>query len=104
MMRATVSADGETIAILIPLTFRNRGGRKLAVTPDEADWVPRPGRQRHGKALSRAFRWRKMVDEGVIGRIDELARANGIGKTYVSHVLKLTLLAPKIVEAILDGR
>ena len=57
--RATVSADGETILVHIPLTFRKRGGRKLVVTPDGAEWAPR-----HATLL-------------------DLARAKGIGKTYV---------------------
>ena len=39
--RATVSTDGETITVHIPLTFRKRGGRKLVVTPDGAEWAPR---------------------------------------------------------------
>ncbi len=42
MTRATVSADGETITLHIPLTFTKRGGRKLVVTPDGAEWAPRP--------------------------------------------------------------
>lgn len=37
MKRATVSADGETIVVHIPMTFRKRGGRKLVVTPDGAE-------------------------------------------------------------------
>ena len=56
------------------------------------------------KALARAFRWRKMLDEGVHATIEDLAKSKGIGKTYVSQVLRLTLVAPEIVEAILDGR
>jgi hypothetical protein len=40
----------------------------------------------------------------VHGTIEDLAKSKGIGKTYVSQVLRLTLLAPEIVEAILDGR
>jgi hypothetical protein len=56
------------------------------------------------KALARAFRWRKMLDEGAYGTIEELAKAKGIAKTYVSRVLRLTLLAPELVEGILDGR
>jgi hypothetical protein len=56
------------------------------------------------KALARAFRWRKMLDEGVHGMLEDLARAKGVHATYVSRVLRLTLLAPEIVEAILDGR
>lgn len=45
-----------------------------------------------------------MLDEGVYATIEDLARARGVNATYVSRVLRLTLLAPEIVEAILDGR
>jgi hypothetical protein len=103
--RATFSADGEAITVHIPLTFRKRGGRKLVVTPDGAEWAPRPRVDNAMvKALARAFRWRKMLDTGVQATIEDLAKAKGIGKTYVSQVLRLTLLAPDTVEAILDGR
>ena len=56
------------------------------------------------KALARAFRWRRMLDTGVHATLEDLARAKGVHATYVSRVLRLTLLAPEIVEAILDGR
>jgi hypothetical protein len=103
--RATVSADGETITVHIPLTFRKRGGRKLVVTPDGAPSAPRPRVDNAMvKALARAFRWRRQLDEGVHATLDDLARAKGVHATYVSRVLRLTLLAPDIVEAILDGR
>jgi hypothetical protein len=103
--RATVSADGETIIVHIPLTFRKRGGRKLVVTPDGAPWAPRPRVDNAMvKALARAFRWRKMLDEGVHATLEDLARAKGVAPSYVSRVLRLTLLAPEIVAAILDGR
>jgi hypothetical protein len=103
--RATVSADGETITVHIPMTFRKRGGRKLVVTPDGASWAPRPRVDNAMvKALARAFRWRKMLDEGTYATIEDLARAKGLAPSYVSRVLRLTLLAPDLVEAILDGR
>ncbi len=87
--RATVSADGETITIHIPMTFRKRGGRKLVVTPDGAAWSPRPRVDSDMvKALARAFRWQRMR----------------VNRGYMSRVQRLTLLAPDIVEAILDGR
>jgi hypothetical protein len=105
MKRATVSADGETITVHIPITFRRRGGRKLVVMPDGAPWAPRPRVDNAMvKALARAFRWRKMLEEGVFATLDDLARAKGVAPSYVSRVLRLTLLAPDIVEAILDGR
>ena len=56
------------------------------------------------KALARASRWRKMLDTGEHVTIEDLAKAKGVNATYVSRVLRLTLLAPEIVEAILDGR
>ena len=77
--RATVSADGETITVHIPLTFRKRGGRKLVVTPDGAEWAPRPRVDNAMvKALARAFRWRKMLDNGVHATLEDLARAKGV--------------------------
>jgi hypothetical protein len=56
------------------------------------------------KALARAFRWRKMLDDGEHATLEDLARAKDVHATYVSRVLRLTLLSPEIVEAILDGQ
>ena len=98
--QATVSADGETITIHIPMTFRKRGGRKLVVTPDGAPWAPRPRVDNAMvKALARAFRWQRMLDDGVCGTIEELAKREKVNRGYMSRVLRLTLLAPDIVEA-----
>ena len=55
-------------------------------------------------ALAQAFRWRRMMETGRYSTIDELAAAEKINSSYVSRLLRLTLLAPDIVEAILDGR
>lgn len=105
MTRATVSADGETITVNIPITFRKRGGRKRVVTPDGAEWAPRPRVDNAMvKALARAFRWRKLLDAGAHGTLVDLAKAKKLAPSYVSGTLRLTLLAPEIVEAILDGR
>ena len=105
MTRATVSADGETITVHIPLTFRKRGGRKLVVTPDGAEWAPRPRVDNAMvKALARAFRWRKMLDRACTRRSRIWRGPRASPPSYVSRILRLTLLAPEIVEAILDGR
>ena len=105
MTRATISADGETITVHIPPTLGKRGGRKRVVTSDGAGWAPRPRVDNAMvKALARAFRWRKMLDTGVHATLEDLARAKCVNATYVSRILRLTLLAPDIVEAILDGR
>lgn len=49
---ATVSMDGETITVHVPITFRKRGGRKMVVTPDGASWAPL---QRVDNALVKAI-------------------------------------------------
>ena len=89
------------------MTFRQRGGRKLVISPEgTAAWsAPRPRIDNvMVKALARAFRWRKLLETGVHATIDDLAAAEKINPSHVSRILRLTLLAPEIVEAILDGR
>jgi hypothetical protein len=56
------------------------------------------------KALARSFRWRKLLETGTNGTIEELAEAEKINSSYVSRLLRLTLLAPHIVHQILDGQ
>jgi hypothetical protein len=56
------------------------------------------------KAIARAFRWRDMLESGEYATIREIAAAEKINETYVGRVLRLTLLVPDIVEAILNGR
>jgi len=85
---------------------RKRGGRKLVLAPDGA---PVPPSAPHidstlVKAIARAFRWQKMLETGRYATIKEIAKAERINPSYVSRVLRLTLLAPATVEAILDGR
>jgi hypothetical protein len=56
------------------------------------------------KAIARAFRWREMLESGAYATIAEIAVAEKINGSYFGRVLRLTLLAPDIVEAILSGR
>jgi hypothetical protein len=56
------------------------------------------------KALARAFRWKRLLESGEYATIAELAEHEGIAPSYMTRVLRLTLLAPDIIEAILDGK
>ena len=56
------------------------------------------------KALARAFRWKRMLEEGRHASISEIAEAEKVDHSYVGTVLRLTLLAPDIVQAIMHGR
>ena len=107
MTEVRLSDDGTTLTVWIPMEFKPRGGRRLVVSPDGVPaWAGSRSRLDDTlvKALARAFRWRKLLETGIHGTIDEIARAEGINDSYVSRILRLTLLAPDIVEAILDGR
>lgn len=99
--------NNETITVEVPFVIRRRGGRKEVITPDGAPAFapPRPRiDSAMVKALARAFRWRKLLETGAYGTIDEIAKAEKINPSYVSRVLRMTLLAPEIIEAVLDGR
>ena len=98
--------DGETLVVRIPMRFQRRGGRKRIVTPEGSEFVPTSKPQPDGallKALARAWRWQRMLDEGVCTFVSEIGDAENISKSYVSRILRLALLAPDIVEAILGG-
>ena len=96
--------DGPTLVVRIPMRFQRRGGRKRIVAPDGSAIVPTNKPQPDGtlvKALARAWRWQRMLDEGVYSSVSEIGDAENISKSYVSRILRLALLAPVIVEAIL---
>lgn len=102
-----MAAASETMTVCVPMTFRKRGGRKQIIAPDgHPSWSPPRARIDNTmiKALARAFRWRRMLETGVVATIREIAAVEKINESYVSRVLRLSLLAPEIVEAILDGR
>ena len=93
----------ETVTVHIPFRLVKRGGRKEMQMPD--------GTSGHSKidntlvkALARAFRWKRMLESGEFATIAELAEREGIAPSYMTRVMRLTLLAPEIVEAILDDR
>ena len=98
--------DCETLTVQIPLHLRKRGGRKLMVVPEGATaWAPQRARVDNAmvKAIARAHRWRRILETGEYASITELATAEKINQSYVCRILRLTLLAPDIVETILNG-
>ena len=98
-----MSDDGHTLTVVIPLVVKPRGGRKAIITTGIMEME-----SRHDitliKAVARAFRWLRMLESGRFATITELAAAEKINASYVSRILRLTLLAPEMVEAVLDGR
>lgn len=93
----------DTVTLHIPFRFVKRGGRKEMQMPEGAAHSRRTD-STLVEALARAFRWKRMLESGEFTTIAELAEREGIAPSYMTRVLRLTLLAPDIVGAILDGR
>ena len=93
----------ETVTLHVPFRVVKRGGRKEMHLPDGV----RPDRKADNtlvKALARAFRWKRMLESGEFSSISELAEKEGIAFTYMARLMRLSLLSPTIVDAIMDGR
>lgn len=96
-----------TVTVHVPLLIGRRGGRKTVMLPNGSSVFPIRGPRADNalvKALARAHRWKGMLDKSDYGSVAELAAAERINQSYLCRILRLTLLAPEIVEAILDGR
>lgn len=91
----------ETVALHVPFRLVKRGGRREMQLPEG---VPVRTDNTLVKALARAFRWKRMLEAGAFATIGDLADREGMPRSYLSRVLRLTLLAPDIVEAIVEGR
>ncbi len=98
--------DG-TIRVLVPMAIKRRSGRKELIVPDGVH-SPTDSRPDYHEALvvaiSRAHRFKKLLDEGRYGSVAEMAGALKMDRYKLARLLRLTLLAPRITEAILDGR
>ena len=99
-----------SITVHVPLNLQRRGGRKVVIAPDGSvlpqarpSLIPPTADPVLVKALARAFRWKRMLDEGRYASVRELADGQGVKPSYAAGMLRLTLLAPDQVEAVLDG-
>jgi hypothetical protein len=95
------------VVVHVPLTLHRRGGRKLMIASGPGlSIIPPPMKPSSTvvRALVRAFRWQRMLATGTYSTLSEIAAAEGVNPSYLSRVIRLTLLAPGIIEALLDGR
>ncbi len=97
-------SDGQRVT-LVPLTIRRRQNRKLLILPaheiaDRVSGFDVP----MIKTLGKAFYWKRLIDEGIYPTTTDLAHAVKLEPGWVAEVLRMTMLAPDIVEAIFAGR
>ena len=98
--------DGH-IVIRVPMEFKRIGGRKEIIVPtgQAASGILVPAVQKPlAIALARAHRWRDLLERQRFSSISALANAVKQDPSYVMRILRLTLLAPDIIEAVLTGR
>ena len=93
----------ETVTLHVPFRIVKRGGRKEMQVPDGAA-QPQKTDNTLVKALARAFRWKRMLESGEFATIAELAEREGIARSYMTRVLRLTQLEPDVFEAVIEGR
>ena len=100
-------ADNGNLQIHIPMLFRRMRGRKQVIAPQALDGeIPEaaePIQAAVVHALARAFSWAEILESGQVKSISDLAHNLEVDGSYVTRILKLTTLAPDIVEAIING-
>jgi hypothetical protein len=101
---ATVPAATSTeTSVFVPIRFHRRSGRTLVVTQAPHEKPNMKTMNPILLALARGFRWRARMDAGEFATHRDLARSLGLERSYVSRLMRLALLAPDIIEAIVEG-
>ncbi len=98
---------GKRLSIFLPIKQKNRTRRKDIILAEGLDALATVGKAEHETLclnLARAFKWKELLDTGKFKNVNDLARHGGVDRAYVGRLLRMTLLAPDIVEALLDGR
>lgn len=99
---AAVNRPGAKLTTFIPVRIKRHGGRKVVIPAAVGDKMPE-----HDApiltALSRAFHWQRLIDEGIVKSGSDIARQEGLNQSTVNELLRLALLSPDVVRGILDG-
>ena len=104
--KPTIRVEDDGVVVHIPITFKRRGGRKEIIVPENhpaADISKAKTQRPLVVALARAFHWQELLETGKVASIAALAKQLKVDRAYVSRILNLTLLAPDIVETIMNG-
>ena len=98
--------DENTLEIFIPIKLIRRGGRTHIETGDGQviDSEPTKIDTALVKALAQAHIWFHQLSSGDYEGVSDLARRRKQSSSYVSRILRLTLLSPQLQETILTGK
>ncbi len=107
MSGVILDRQGDQVVIRIPMDLKRRSGRKEIIVPEGlpgTESCKSPTQEPLVTALARAFHWQELIDSGKYASVTDLADALDVDRSYVSRIMRLALLAPDIVQAIVDGR
>lgn len=102
-----VRRDGEAVLVHVPIQFRKRNGRRLIVTPGAPPTKAQPRRDTNEtlvEAVAKAYHWQEQIESGRYASLEDLAKGLKLDRSYVGRMMRLTSLAPDIVEAIVRGK
>lgn len=92
------------LLVRIDYVFSRHGGRKKIIVAGNSSEISSATHDSSViNTIARAYRWRKLLDTGKIKSVQELANAVNLDRSYVARVLRLTYLAPGIVQRFLNG-
>jgi hypothetical protein len=107
-MNLKYHTEDQKIIVRIPINLRRWGGKKVLVGPQGQDLRKLELEVRKDekllKALARAYRWQKMLAIGPYESVTAIAEAEKINKSYLQRMMRLMLLSPRIIDAILNGQ
>ena len=95
------TSDGAA-TVVIPIRLRRRSGQRRLRSGSVGHSGTPPPLTAMQQALARGFRWREMLDAGEVASMKEIAAKEKTDHSYVARMINMTLLAPQIIEAILD--
>ncbi|HET7410147.1 MAG TPA: hypothetical protein VFJ13_08085 [Paracoccaceae bacterium] len=97
--------DPATIRVHIPLAIRKRGGRPRILPPKETEATMERGRDPHVlRAIGRAWGWRRKLERGEVTTLADIAADEGLSDRYVSRLIRLAWLSPKVLERLVQRR
>ena len=106
-MKPTLEVEGNSLVINVPMKFKRRGGRKEIIVPEglKSSGASRLDAQESLlTALAKAHLWKDLLDSGKVLSISELAQRLGLDQSYIARTLRLSYLAPDIIEDIVRGK
>ncbi|HXG29092.1 MAG TPA: hypothetical protein VNJ47_09640 [Nevskiales bacterium] len=105
--RLPTPAGGVKLETFVPWSLVQRGARRAVIPPPGGQtpvqvhptWAAAaPAKEPPDSALGLAHHWQRLLAQGRVASAAEIAQAEGLDTSQVHRLMRLTLLAPALVE------